>query len=248
MVDFFLNLFRFFIFFLVDIVYKVLFRSSAVGPENIPKDGGVMIASNHKSAWDVFLIPYFAVSRFSSRRISLAAKEELFRFFPVGIALRMMRVIPVKRRTVNSKQMSRLNEILKKHILIVFPEGTRTKTGRLGKGSSGVGKMIWECRPTVIPTAVINTNYCSPGGSWFSLNFFQKLYVVYGEPIDMEKYYAMEGDRKTFRMITGCVMDEIAKLIEKHKELDTAPAKIFQKVNAGYKNRLRELEEKGKSL
>jgi len=238
---FLLNFWRLFVLIFVDFFYRIFFHSKAIGKENIPDKGGVLLASNHLSGWDVFLIPYFAFKRFSSREVWLPAKIELFSPLPVGLILRSMRVFPVKRGRANRETVKWMAEILKKQIMIIFPEGTRSKDGNLGKGKAGVGKLIYETKPTVVPTLVINTNYCMPPKSFFP-NIFQKLYVVYGKPIDLSKYYEMEESKEVYRMIVGEVMAEIANLKEKHKKLNFAPKAIMKKVEAKQSEYLRRKE------
>ena len=222
MTDLILNLWRFVVYFIVDIFYRVLFHSRGIGIENIPKKGGVLLASNHLSGWDVFLIPYWAVNRFSGRHVYSPAKEELFKFPPMAWALHSLRVFPVKRNTKDFRSMERIASYAKEHVVMIYPEGTRSKTGKLGKGKSGVGKIIWESKAAVVPTLVINTHYCTPKGKLLP-NFFQKMYVVYGKPMEMAEYYAMENSKETSRLIVNRVMEEIAKLKEEYKHLEDPP-------------------------
>ncbi len=228
---FLINVFRFFTFFGIDFFYRIVTRSRAIGAENIPKTGGVLLAPNHLSAWDVFLVPYFAISRFSSRQVWLPAKIELFEFPPMALLLTLLRVFPVKRGKKDTAAIQKMIARLKEHIVIIYPEGTRSKTGKLGRGKVGIGKIILEARPAVVPTLVINTNYCFPPGAWLP-NLFQKLYVVYGKPLQLDEYYAMENSRQAARAITDRLMEAIAELKEEYRHLEDAPAWAKKKVEA----------------
>jgi len=232
--EFFRNVFRFFVFFVIDLFYRVFYRSRGIGAENIPRTGGVLLAPNHLSGWDVFLVPYFAIHRFSSRQIWLPAKIELFKFPPMAFLLRLMRVFPVKRGQRDISAIRKIIERLQEHILVIFPEGTRSKNGRLGRGKIGIGKIILEAKPAVVPTLIINTNYCFPPGSWFP-NLFQKLYVVYGKPLRLDEYYAMEDPRQAARAITDRLMEELAKMKEEYRHLEEAPEWARKKVEAFYR-------------
>lgn len=228
------NLFRFFVFFPIDFFYRLVFRSYAIGLENVPKEGGGLIAPNHISGWDVFLPPYFALNRFSSRQMWAPGKEELFSFPPMRWLLTFLRAFPVRRRQQDYAARDKAAAIVKNHLVMVFPEGTRSKDGEFGRGRSGTGKIIYDSRVPVIPTLIVNTNYCVIPGL-FMLNFFQKLYIVYGKPIDLEKYYAMEDSKETAQLIVDRLMEEVAKMKEEYKHLDHAPEWIKKRVEASYK-------------
>jgi 1-acyl-sn-glycerol-3-phosphate acyltransferase len=101
---------------------------------------------------------------------------------------------------------------------MLFPEGTRSKTGDLLKGRAGAGWVVYKARPTVIPTLVINTqHYLWPGkkGPWFGVPYT----LVFGEPMDLSRFYEMPECKATSQQIVNAVMEEIGKLKEKHKDL-----------------------------
>jgi len=242
LVVFLQNLFRFFVFFPVDFFYRVVFRSYAIGLENIPKEGGAMIAPNHISGWDVFLPPYFALNRFSSRQMWAPGKEELFHFPPMAWVLTFLRAFPVRRRQHDYAARDKTAEIVKNHLVMLFPEGTRSRDGKFGVGRSGTGKIIYDAKVPVIPTLIVNTNYCVIPGL-FMLNFFQKLYIVYGKPLDMDKYYAMEDTKETAQLIADHLMAEIAKMKEDYKHLDQTPEWIKIRVEKAYKRNADKMAE-----
>lgn len=246
MVVFLQNLIRFFVFFFIDFFYRIVFRSYGIGQENIPKEGGALIAPNHISGWDVFLSPYFALNRFSSRQMWAPGKEELFRFPPMAWFLTLIRAFPVRRRQHDYAARDKTSRIVKNHLVMLFPEGTRSKNGKFGRGRPGVGKIIWDARVPVIPTLIVNTNYCVIPGL-FMLNFFQKLYIVFGKPLDLEKYYAMEDSKETSQMIADRLIEEIAKMKEEYKHLDHAPGWIKKRVENEYR-RYAEKKMKGDSV
>jgi 1-acyl-sn-glycerol-3-phosphate acyltransferase len=234
LVVFLQNLFRFFVFFPLDLFYRIVFRSYAIGLENIPKEGGAMIAPNHISGWDVFLPPYFALNRFSSRQMWAPGKEELFSFPPMAWLLTFLRAFPVRRRKQDYAARDKAAEIVKNHLVMAFPEGTRSKDGKFGRGRSGIGKIIWDARVPVIPTLIVNTNYCVIPGLYM-LNFFQKLYIIYGKPLDLERYYAMEDSKETAQLIADRLIEEIAKMKEEYKHLDHTPGWIKKRVEEKYR-------------
>ncbi|MDH5543494.1 MAG: 1-acyl-sn-glycerol-3-phosphate acyltransferase [Nitrospinota bacterium] len=243
MIVFLQNLFRFIVFFFVDFFYRLVFRSYVIGTENIPRNGGALIAPNHISGWDVFIVPYFALNRFSSRQMWAPAKEELFSFPPMGWVLHILRAFPVRRKKSDYASRDRTAEITRDHLVMIFPEGTRSKNGKLGRGRPGVGKIIWDSRVPVIPTLVINTNYCVIPGL-FMLNFFQKLYVVYGKPLDFSRFWGREDTKETSQEVADYLMKEIARMKEEYKHLDSTHEWIKRRVEAKY----RRYEEKIKMM
>lgn len=227
MIDLIINILRCLVYFASDIIYNVFYRARAIGRENIPKKGGVLIASNHVSAMEVVMIPYMAMSRFSSRRFWYPAKEELFRFKPAAWVLWLLRVFPVRRGGFDYAAMKKIAELASKEVVIIFPEGTRSKDGLLHKGRGAVGKIIYDSKTTVIPTAVFNTRYCMPAGARFP-NLFLPLRVVFGKPLDLTRYFDMPFDRNIARAIVKEVMDAIAKIQKEYAHLDNPPKRFLK--------------------
>ncbi len=205
-----------------DFYWKVIYRASAIGLENVPMEGGVLICANHISNSEPMLIPYFiidAFGRFSKRRFWNPAKEELFNYGPFSWLLRSWRAFPVKRNARDITSMSRIASLAATDMVMLYPEGTRSKTGVLGPGKPAVGKIIYDSRATVVPTAVFNTRYCLPKGSLFP-RLRLPLYVVYGKPLDLSRLYALPPSKETSALIVNEVMTAIRALLEEHQHLD----------------------------
>jgi 1-acyl-sn-glycerol-3-phosphate acyltransferase len=90
---------------------------------------------------------------------------------------------------------------------MLFPEGTRHKDGKLGPGNRGVGKIIYDTRPAVIPTALIGLN------NWKFPRFQQEASVVFGAPLDFSDLFQREDCKETHLLIVGRVMEGIAVLL-----------------------------------
>ncbi len=222
MKDRLLDLWRGFCMYGADFYWKVIYRASAIGLENVPLKGGVLICANHISNSEPMLVPYFiidAFGRFSSRRFWNPAKEELFNFTPFGWLLRSWRAFPVKRNARDLTSMSRIASLAATDMVMLYPEGTRSKTGALGPGKPAVGKIIYDSRATVVPTAVFNTRYCLPKGKLLP-RLRLPLYVVYGKPLDLSRFYAMPPGKETSALIVDEVMAAIRSLLEEHQRLD----------------------------
>ena len=154
-------------------LFGVIFRTKVMGIENVPKEGAIIVAANHLSNWDPPLL-----GTFISREICYMAKEELFKNPIFAAAIRALHVFPVKRGTADKTAIKHAVKLLKNgHCLGIFPEGTRSKTGELGKAEAGVGLITAMTNAPVIPVAIINTNKI------FGDKMFPQLGLVYGKPM-----------------------------------------------------------------
>ncbi len=178
------------------------------GAENIPTMGGVLLASNHISAYETIFLPWAVIRKFPFRMIWAPAKEELFVNRFTGWLYSTWGAFPVKRgRDVRAGKV--LNDLLLNQRVMLFPEGTRHKDGVLGKGNRGVGKIIYDTRPAVVPTALIGLN------RWKFPGFGQKGMVVFGAPLDFSDLYAREDCKETHQLIVERVMAAIADLLRR---------------------------------
>lgn len=153
-------------------LFKIFLRLEVEGQENIPKDGPFVLCCNHISLLDPPV-----VSAACTRKIHWMAKEELF--VPVlGTIYKWLGAFPVKRGTADRTAITHGINILKnKEVLAIFPEGTRSKTGALGKAAPGALMMAGRVRATILPTCVIGTDVKRQGKLW------PKVKVKFGKPI-----------------------------------------------------------------
>jgi len=140
------------------------------GAERVPRAGGVLIVCNHLSLWD----PPFVGSAAKPRRVYFMAKSELFRFKPFGWLIERVGAFPVARGGVDRDAIRMAREILKRgDAMVMFPEGTRSLSGRLRPFFPGAGLMALEAVAIVIPAAV-----------WGSQHRFGPVRGVFGDPVD----------------------------------------------------------------
>ncbi len=149
------------------VILKVLYRIRVEGIENIPKEGGVIIASNHASLADPptlgCLIP---------REISYFAKLELFRVPMVGPFIAWANGIPVDRSGDSSKALKEMIRRLKNGwAVLVFPEGTRTRTGEFGEAKSGAGMAAVMAGVPVVPCWIEGSFSAKPFRSRITVHF-----------------------------------------------------------------------------
>lgn len=177
-----------------NIIFKVFNKVDILAPENRPEkgEGSVLLLSNHISAIDPFLIAVTSYPFFSPVRWRAPAKEELFRYPVVRNIIAAWGAFPVRRGKGDYEAMNQMVRMLKESVVVIFPEGTRSRDGLLLKGRPGVGKIIWEGRPSrIIPVVVEGTNWILPKGQIFP-SVGKRTRIYYGKSIDLSAYYPME--------------------------------------------------------
>src|SRR5271154_369326 len=193
-------------------MYATYFRWHVFGAENVPLSGGVILASNHAS----FLDPPL-VGAGLKRDINYLARESLFRFPGIGALLRSWNAVPVDR---DGGGAAGLREILNRLIagggIILFPEGTRTKDGRLQPARSGIGLTVIKSDVPVIPVRTFGTFEAFGRNHKFPRP--KNVAVKYGEPMRFEKLRAEAKVcskprlKEIYQEVANEIMAAIAKL------------------------------------
>lgn len=192
---------------------RLLFRPRIQGLENIPEDGAAIIAGNHLSFSDHFLMPAIL-----SRRITFLAKAEYFTGPGVKGRLtaaffRSAGQIPVDRSGKDAGQAALregLGVLSKGELLGIYPEGTRSHDGRLYKGKVGVAAMALGAGVPVVPCAMVGTFEIQPPGQ--KIPKIRRVTIRFGRPLDFSRYAGMEGERAVLRAITDEIMYEVLTL------------------------------------
>ena len=193
---------------------KVVFRPWSRGRRNLPRRGPVILASNHLSFADHFFGPLPL-----PRKVVFLAKAEYFtRPGFMGLVSRAFFAgagqIPVDRTGGEAGERalrSGLRVLADGNVLGIYPEGTRSRDGKLHKGKTGVARLALESRAPVVPCAMIGTLEFLPSGS-FRPNFRIRPGVIFAEPLDFGRYYGQEADRAVLRAVTDEIMQAIQKL------------------------------------
>jgi 1-acyl-sn-glycerol-3-phosphate acyltransferase len=186
---------------------SVLNRFRVKGVDNIPASGGVLIVSNHISAYETIFLPWAVVRKYPMEMLWAPAKEELFANRVQRWLYTSWGAFPVKRgRDVRAGKI--LNELLRDQRVMLYPEGTRHRDGTLGKGNRGVGKIIYDTRPAVVPTALIGLN------RWKFPGFGQDALVVFGKPLDYGDILELPDCKDTHQLIVDRAMAAIADLLK----------------------------------
>ncbi|MGJ9423750.1 lysophospholipid acyltransferase family protein [Aeromicrobium sp. CF3.5] len=192
---------------------KLIFRPWAEGAENVPREGPVILASNHLSYSDWLFLPVVM-----PRRVTFVAKAEYFE--GVGIKGWLQKTffsgagqVPIDRSSGSAAAgaiKTQLRLLEQGEICGIYPEGTRSHDGRLYRGRTGVARLALEAGVPVVPLAVINTNVVAPPGKIYGT--FARPGVRFGMPLDFSRYEGMEGDRYILRAITDEIMYEVMRL------------------------------------
>ncbi|MGH2874954.1 MAG: 1-acyl-sn-glycerol-3-phosphate acyltransferase [Solirubrobacteraceae bacterium] len=134
--------------------FLVYFRMRRIGREHIPKRGAVIIASNHRSFLDPFVIACMA-----RRPMYYVAKQEIFGYHRIlAWLLGALGAFPVARGSGDAEFVKTATAILARgDIVLIFPEGTRTRPGALGRPRRGVGRLALQTGAPVVPLAIIGT-------------------------------------------------------------------------------------------
>lgn len=184
--------------FLLRAIYTILFRLQAIGVDNIPKTGAVILASNHISNLDP---PTIGVK--VPRKVHFMAKEELFKVPVLGFLIRSFGAFPVKRGGVSKDAIKSGITLLKSgEVMGIFPEGSRSNQGAAKKGTAMIAM---RSGAAVVPVAIV-------GG----YKLFRKTKVCYGKPILLSEIID-ESSSDVLDQAMNVVMARIQELAKQHQ-------------------------------
>jgi len=192
---------------------RLVFRPRIEGLEHVPASGPAIVAGNHLSFSDHFLMP--AVLK---RRITFLAKAEYFtgpglKGRLTAAFFRSAGQIPVDRSGKDAGQAAireGLGVLGRDELLGIYPEGTRSHDGRLYKGKVGVAVMALRAGVPVVPCAMIGTFEAQPPGR--KLPRVHPVTIRFGEPLDFSRYAGMENEKAILRAVTDEIMYAILSL------------------------------------
>ncbi|MFJ6729257.1 lysophospholipid acyltransferase family protein [Streptomyces sp. NPDC091281] len=219
---------------------RLVFRPRIEGLDHVPASGAAIVAGNHLSFADHFLMP--AILR---RRITFLAKAEYFTGPGVkgrltAFFFRSAGQIPVDRSGKEAGQAAireGLGVLAKDELLGIYPEGTRSHDGRLYKGKVGVAVMALRAGVPVVPCAMIGTFEAQPPGR--KIPRVHPVSIRFGEPLDFSRYAGMEGEKAVLRAITDEIMYAILHL-SGQEYVDRYAAEVKAEEEAAAKERAAE--------
>lgn len=202
--------------FLLDGLVRVVSSWEVRGRENIPRAGGLIVASNHISFFDPPLIGIATV-----RELHFLAKEELFRQPVLGPLIRTFNSIPIRRGVADMSGLSKAMEVLRGgKALIMFPEGSRMRDGELHPARPGVGMLAVGTDALIVPCYISGSDR---PGRWITRR--SKLRVWFGPARSWQELAGPQADlapgRALYQGIGDGLMKEIAAL--RNGQLNKAP-------------------------
>lgn len=181
---------------LFSIFSKTFFKFEVIGTENIPSEGNLIIAANHKSNLD----PIFVASAVNKKRkMTAIAKEELFKNKILAKILNKVEIIPINRQNPGLGTIKRILRYIKNdYALVMFPEGTRSKTDDFNNAKAGLSLFATKAKAEIVPCTIYS-----------SYKLFKPAKIYFGKPISLEEYYKQKLTSEDHERISGEVMDII---------------------------------------
>ncbi len=189
------------------------------GIENIPLDEGAVLAANHASYLDHFVIGCNLATKINKNAHFLAKKEH-FESFLQRTWHNYLQAIPIDRQSGGKEALKKaIQHLHKGNLIMVYPEGTRTLTGKMNRAKTGIARLALAAKVPVIPMGITNTFKILPKGKRIP-KFGLKADLNIGKPLYFNQYYGRENDKKALRLVTNKVMKEIADLCNQKYEFD----------------------------
>lgn len=187
--------------FIAGMFLHIKCRIKIIGRENIPKEGGVIICSNHMDFFDPILI---AVA--TKRPIHFMGKKELFKN-PIGkFFFEHINAFPVDRNTTDMKSYKQALTLLKDgNVMGIFAQGTRMKDADVKSAKSGTAMFSLKSGATVVPTGI------SGSYKWFS-----KINIEFGEPLSFEEYASKKIKHDTLDEVTDIIIKNINGILSRY--------------------------------
>ena len=198
---------KFLLWFLKPLAW-IIFPFKAIGRENIPDTPGqppLVLCCNHISEID----PVF-LEMCQKRHVFFMAKEEIFRnrlsswFFG-----KQLGAFPVKRGAGDTAALDTARAIVGDgRLLGIFPEGTRSKDGRLGRAKSGAALIAAQTGASILPAAIITKNQ--------KVKPFRRSRIVFGQPLTLEELHLDHPDHPDLRFASRLIMEKIGDMIAQY--------------------------------
>ena len=189
--------------FIVFPIYKLIFRGSLIGRENIPKKDAFILVSNHGSLLDPPLLGHAV-----GRNIAFMAKAELFQIPFLGAVIKACGAYPVKRGIADKKTINTAcDKLLSNNSIGIFIDGTRQKNGLVNKPKQGAALLAFKNQKLLLPVAIVNSHKLIRFK--FFIPVFTKIVVRVGKPIEPPK----SSSRDDLNLVTNSLKQAINNMI-----------------------------------
>jgi 1-acyl-sn-glycerol-3-phosphate acyltransferase len=194
---------------LVTLFFKIFFGFRVKGNEVVPEQGRIILASNHVSGYDP---PALGIA--TKREVFFLAKKELFAIPIIGWLIKILNAIPIDRGAGDIRALKTFISILNREAaVILFPEGTRSRTGELGEAREGVGLIAMKTNSDIIPVYLSGTRQIRR-----AILRKPRVQVVFGTRIYLKNYEhsGLEG-KERYKQISTDVLKEIKRLKDENR-------------------------------
>ena len=195
--------------------FHLVFRMKVIGAENVPKEGPVLLCSNHLAKRDPVLL---GLSQ--RRQVFYMAKEELFQNRFLGGMFRMLGAFPVKRGTGGSDALEDAYALLAQNGVVgVFIEGHRSRDGKLLKPKTGAALLAYETKAPVVPVCITAGDGKQPG-------MFKRTMIRFGKPLSPQELDIKDSSSMQLRRASRTIMSRIAQLREESCQALGLPSQL----------------------
>ena len=187
---------------------RLFFRLRVEGIENLPTDGPYIVAANHCSFFDSWIVPLVL-----PRRVTYVAKAEYFDQWYTAWLFRAWGQIPIKRGGGSASQGAldaAMDVLTGGGVFGIYPEGTRTPDGSLYRGKTGVARVALQSGAPVVPVGILGTYEVAPKHR--KVPRPGRVTVRFGLPLDLRSHATRADDHLALRAATDEIMFEIREL------------------------------------
>jgi 1-acyl-sn-glycerol-3-phosphate acyltransferase len=189
---------------MTNFVFRLFGKLESYGYENIPRQGGALLMCNHVSYLDPFII-----GAATTRELHFMARHNVFGIPLLGRLIVAHNAYPVRRGAADRAALRHTISLLKSgKVVLLFPEGTRSADGTLGKAHDGVSFIAHNANVPTIPVflkgAILPRN-----AKWIHPT---QLSATFGPPIDFTEVQKIADKRELYRRMSAQIMQEIANL------------------------------------
>jgi 1-acyl-sn-glycerol-3-phosphate acyltransferase len=197
--------------FILRVIFDLLYRVEKIDLYKVPRNGKLIICSNHISYLDPVVI-----GAYIPRCVYFMAKKELYNNKFLSSLVTFLNTFPVERKAFNRKAFSISFEILKdENVLCLFPEGTRSTDGVLRGGKKGIGFIAAASNTPILPVAMSGTNKIIQKP--YRRIFFPRVKLIVGDIIDIKDILKEHSKKEAISIIVDRTMKEIGKIYDKIK-------------------------------